>query len=476
MATRPCCQRVALTTNCDELLLPEAAFSPPSQPRVSPPLQPLPLKDTFQMSSKTVTVLNETRPGAVPLTQRKVPDGVRLSSKWSGWVWLICCMLATAAWYYRQMWWPWVEPLLPLKAPTPSKPAARVIPVVTAAVRQRDMHLYLNGLGTATPFKTVTVRSRVEGELVKIGFTEGQMVREGDLLAEIDPRAFEVQRDQAEGQLARDEAALKSVNLTLTRYQDLLKSKTIAQQQIDDQVALVQQAEGALRADQALVANAKLQLSYCRIEAPISGRIGLRLVDEGNIVRANEPTGLAVITQLQPITVIFTIPQDEIARVQQQSRDGRVLEVDAFDRDFKLKLASGALAAIDNQVDPTTGTVRLKAVFGNEDGLLFPNQFVNARLLVETRPSVLVVPSAAVQRGPASPFVYVVRADETVELRSVVLGPSEGIETSIASGLEPGEAVVTEGIDKLQPGAKVSLREASVKDKKQERGKEQNGK
>ena len=414
------------------------------------------------MSSSSPTVPPKISPGPVPVAQAEVRGEVRSGAIWSVFGWLLFGALVTAGWYYRTLWWPTIEPYLAFKAPAPPKPA-RVVPVVTAAVRQRDLHLYLNGLGTATPFKTVTVRSRVEGELIKIAFVEGQMVNEGDLLAEIDPRAFEVQRDQAEAQLARDEAALKSVNLTLTRYKDLLSSKTIAQQQVDDQTALVQQAEGALRADQALVANAKLQ--------PISGRIGLRLVDEGNIVRANEATGLAVITQLQPIAVVFTIPQDDIARVQLQSREGRVLEVDAYDRDFKLKLASGTLAAIDNQVDPQTGTVRLKAVFANEDGLLFPNQFVNARLLVETRPSVLVVPSAAVQRGPASPFVYVVQTDETVELRSVVIGPSEGIETSITSGLEPGEAVVTEGIDKLQPGAKVSLRDTSLKDKKPERGK-----
>ena len=428
------------------------------------------------MSSNAASVSNEASSGGASLSPPDVRDATRSSFWWTVLTWLVLGALAAGAWHYRAIWWPTVAPYLSLKAPAPKKPDARVTPVVTATVRQRDLNLYLNGLGTATPFKTVTVRSRVEGELVKIAFVEGQMVNEGDLLAEIDPRAFEVQRDQAEAQLARDEAALKSVNLTLTRYKDLLSSKTIAQQQVDDQTALVQQAEGALRADQALVANAKLQLSYCRIEAPISGRIGLRLVDEGNIVRANEATGLAVITQLQPIAVVFTIPQDDIARVQLQSRDGRVLEVDAYDRDFKLKLASGTLAAIDNQVDPQTGTVRLKAVFPNEDGLLFPNQFVNARLLVETKSNVLVVPSAAVQRRPASPFVYVVQADETVELRSVVIGPTEGIETSIISGLELGEAVVTEGIDKLQPKAKVSLREAPVKDKQQERGKEQSGK
>lgn len=424
-----------------------ASETPRSAPPVHGQATPIPL-------SASVT------PAAVqPAFHPESRDHVRPASQGVIGGWLVCCILATAAWYYWPTWRPFVEPLwLSLKAPAPSK-SVRVVPVVTAAVRQRDMHLYLNGLGTATPFKTVTIRSRVEGKLVKIAFAEGQMVREGDLLAEIDPRAFEVQLDQAEGQLARDEAVLKSANLTLTRYQGLLQSRTIAQQQVDDQVALVQIAEGALQADQALVANAKLQLSYCRIEAPINGRIGLRLVDEGNIVRANEPTGLAVITQLQPIAVVFTIPQDDIARVQLQSRDGVQLEVDAFDRDFKRKLANGKLAAIDNQVDPATGTVRLKAVFANDDGLLFPNQFVNARLLVETQRDAVVVPSSAVQRGPASPFVYVLQPDETVELRSVVIGPSEGIETSITSGLQPGEAVVTDGIDKLQPGSKVSLRD-----------------
>ena len=396
--------------------------------------------------------------------QEFVPSPRRGSWSWLGW--LILIALATAAWTYRQTWLPWIEPLLPAGSSAPTKPAARVIPVATATVRQRDMALYLNGLGTATAFKTVTVRSRVEGELIRVLFTEGQTVHEGDVLAEIDPRAFEVQRDQAEGQLARDEATLKLAKLTMDRYQDLFKSNVVTQQQLDDQGALVQQTEGAIQTDKAMVANARLQLSYCQIVAPIEGRIGLRLVDQGNFVRANDANGLAVITQLQPIAVVFTIPQDDIARVQRQMRDDRTLTVEAYDRDFRTKLASGKLAAIDNQVDPTTGTLRLKAVFENEDQLLFPNQFVNARLLVDTKRDAIVVPSAAVQRGPVSTFVYVVQSDEFVELRNVVIGPTEGSETSIESGLTAGEMVITDGIDKVQPrkdkqqpGTKVSVRE-----------------
>jgi len=385
-------------------------------------------------------------------------DAVPTPRRFAVWGWLVVISFVSAAGYSRATWLPLLAPLLPGKGPATAKPAARVIPVATAIVLQRDMDLHLNGLGTATAFKTVTVRSRVEGELLKVHFAEGQMVAEGELLAEIDPREFEVQREQAEGQLARDEATQKQAKLTWERYQGLLKSNVIAQQQLDDQAALLQQADGAVRTDRALLANTRLQLEYCRIVAPISGRIGLRLVDQGNVVRANDTNGLAVITQLQPIAVVFTIPQDDIARVQKQMRQDQPLPVDAYDRDFKTKLAAGTLVAIDNQVDPATGTLRLKAVFENKDQLLFPNQFVNARLVVETKKDTFVVPNAAVQRGPASPFVYVVQADETVELRSVVLGPSEGNETSIESGLSAGEIVVTDGIDKLQPRAKVSLR------------------
>jgi multidrug efflux system membrane fusion protein len=332
--------------------------------------------------------------------------------------------------------------------------------LVTAPVRQEDVDLYLNGLGTVTSFKTVTVRSRVDGELVKIAFTEGQMVRHGDLLAEIDSRPYRVQLQEAEAQLQRDKAALKLAMLDYERYEALVASKTVTKQQMDAQKALVQQSQATLQVDQGHIDSIKLQLSYCRILSPVDGRIGLRNVDLGNMVRANEPGGLAVITQLQPIAVVFTIPQDEIIRVQSKMHDGQELKVEAFDRELKTLLDTGKLAAIDNQVDSTTGTVRLKAVFPNEKNQLFPNQFVNGRLLVETRPQAIVVPSAAVQRGPESMFAYVLKSDSTVELRKITTGPTEGDQTIIENGLAAGETVVIDGVDKLQNGTKVSARGA----------------
>jgi multidrug efflux system membrane fusion protein len=290
----------------------------------------------------------------------------------------------------------------------PAAPAAkvappRVVPVTAQRVRQEEMELFLNGLGSVVAFNTVTIRSRVEGELVRVAFSEGQVVNQGDLLAEIDPRPYEVQLTQAEGQLARDQAALQAATLDLARYEALAAQKQITGQQIDSQRALVRQAEAALQIDRGMIDNVKLQLSYCRITAPITGRIGLRLVDPGNIVRGNEPAGLAVIAQLQPIGVVFTIPQDEIGRVQQALAAGGTMAVEAFNRDFHTQLATGTLAALDNQVDASTGTVKIKAVFPNEDGMLFPNQFVNARLLVETLRGALVVPLNALlqHRGHA---------------------------------------------------------------------------
>lgn len=343
-------------------------------------------------------------------------------------------------------------------APPPA-PVKRVIPVETATAYRGDMELYLKQLGSVTALYTVTLHSRVDGELWKVNYTEGQMVEQGDLLAEIDPRPFQVTLKQAEGNLLRDQASLKVALLDLDRYNALVGSRSITQQQLDAQKALVQQSEGAIKTDEGQIESSKLNLKYCRITAPISGRIGLRLVDPGNIVHANDMAGLAVITQLQPITVVFTIPQDDIARVQRKVNAGEKLVVDAFDREFTTKLATGTLSAIDNQVDTTTGTVRLKAMFANEDNMLFPNQFVNARLLVDMRHEAVIVPAACVQRGPESTFVYAVKPDETVELRTVAIGPTEGDQTVIESGVEPGDVVVVNGVDKLQPGTKVLARD-----------------
>ncbi|MGQ0634009.1 MAG: MdtA/MuxA family multidrug efflux RND transporter periplasmic adaptor subunit [Planctomycetaceae bacterium] len=372
------------------------------------------------------------------------------------WPWLVAVAVGAAAWHFRDDWRPRLSPTGDSTSATPVRSGVRSIPVRTAIAKRQDLPIYLNGLGTVTAFKTVTLRSRVDGELITVAFSEGQMVREGDLLAEIDPRPYQAQLEQAEGTLARDKASLELAKLTLARGQELFKTRAIAQQQLDEEAAQVRQIEGTVQTDQGLVDNANLQLTYCRITAPISGRIGLRLVDQGNIVHANDVTGMAVITQIQPIAIVFPISQDDIPRVQKSMQRGKPLAVRAYDRGFKTELAAGELYAIDNQVDATTGTVKLKATFQNDDGMLFPNQFVNARLLIETRHDATVVSAAAVQRGPESTFVYVVQPDETVELRFVKLGAAEGGEISLASGVEPGEVVVTDGIEKLQPGSRVT--------------------
>jgi multidrug efflux system membrane fusion protein len=338
----------------------------------------------------------------------------------------------------------------------PPATAGRSVPVVVAAVRKGDMNVSLTGLGTVTPLTTVTVHSRVDGQLMRVVFTEGQMVREGDLLAEIDPRPFQVQLMQAEGQLAKDQAALKNARMDQERFLSLVKQGILAQQQLDAQTSTVVQAEGAIKSDQSQVESAKLNLIYSRITAPISGRVGLRLVDLGNMVHASDTNGLAVISAVQPITVIFTIPADNIQQVLAQNQKPGRLTVEAWDRDLNARLAVGTLAAIDNQVDVGTGTVRLRALFTNEDMALFPNQFVNARLLVDTLHDALIVPSAAVQRSPKATFVYVVKADSTVDFRTVEVLATDGDQTSIKQGLAPGEKVVVDGLDKLRPGSKVA--------------------
>ena len=339
-------------------------------------------------------------------------------------------------------------------AAQPSAAPARTIQVVAVPSRTGDLQLHLDALGTVTALNTVTVRTRVDGQLVKVAFAEGQLVHEGDLLAEIDARPFEVQLAQAQGQLARDEALLKNARADLQRYQEA--SAAVPKQQIDTAASTVAQYDAALLVDRSQIDSARLQLTYCRILAPITGKIGLRLVDQGNLVHANDANGLAVITQLQPIAVQFNLPQDDLPRVRRAMSAGDV-EVDAYDRTLKIRLSAGKLLAVDSQIDPSTGTVRLKAVFENQDEALFPNQFVNVRVLVDTRRGAVLVPAAAVQRNGPTMFVYVVRPDKTVEVRDVTLGPTEGDTTCIAEGLSAGETVVTDGVDKLQQGSRVAV-------------------
>jgi membrane fusion protein, multidrug efflux system len=369
------------------------------------------------------------------------------------WRWLLAiAALAGAGYLGYPVVLPWVQARL--KGPAPVVPPKRAIPVVAVAARQGDMDIYLTGLGSVTALNTVTIRTRVDGQILKVAFAEGQMVQEGDVLAELDARPFEVQLAQAEGQMAKDQALLVNAQLDLKRYEKA--GEAAAQQLRDTTESAVKQAEGAVKIDQAAIDSAKLNLTYCRITAPIAGRVGLRMVDKGNIVHASDTTGLAVLTQLQPISVVFSLPEDDIAQVVKKTNSGSNLRVEAYDRDLKTRLTTGTLAAIDNQIDSTTGTVRLKAVFDNQDNALFPNQFVNARLLVDTRRQAVLLPSVAIQLSPQSTFVYVVNPDNTVDMRNVVVGPSEGDITSVVEGLKAGELVVTDGVDKLQQGTAVS--------------------
>jgi membrane fusion protein, multidrug efflux system len=330
------------------------------------------------------------------------------------------------------------------------------VPVVAAKTQKGDIGVYYTGLGAVTPIYTVTVKSQISGYLMQVLYKEGQLVQKGDPLFEIDPRPYQVMLEQAQAGLARDQANLENAKVDLKRYQVLAPLKAVPEQQLATQEATVKQDEGIVQTDQAQIDNAKLDLIYCHITAPITGRVGLRLIDPGNYVTASDAVGLVVITQVEPISVIFTLPEDYLPAILAKMHAGAQLKVEADDRNGK-KIDQGLLESVDNQIDPTTGTVKLRANFANREGSLFPNQFINVRLLVEEKQGVTLMPTAAVQRNSQTTYVFLVKPDSTVTVRSITIGTTEGDDAEIASGLSPGDVVVMTGVDKLQEGSKVRV-------------------
>jgi multidrug efflux system membrane fusion protein len=391
-----------------------------------------------------------TQSGIAPVSEVERSNTAHKRSH--AWIWLVVlvCIVAVAGYFLFER----IRAGAQSQATTRPDSAGRAPPVVAAIAILGDVPVYKEGLGQVTPLNTVTIHTRVDGQLVKVAFIEGQMVHTGDLLAQIDPGPYQAAVEQAQGALVRDQAMLDNAKVDLKRYTDAPTAYT--QQQIDTQKALVEQDDGLVKSDQGNLDSAKVQLDYCTITSPLDGRIGLRQVDQGNIVHASDVNGLAVITQLQPITVIFHLPEDDIPLIINKSN----LPVEAWDRDRSVKLATGKLTALDSQVDPTSASVSLKAEFPNTDNLLFPSQFVNARILVDTERNKVIVPAAAVQQGPDSAFVYVVGADTSVEVRPITIGETVGdTDQAIETGLSVGETVVTDGVDKLQPGLKVTVRQ-----------------
>jgi multidrug efflux system membrane fusion protein len=383
-----------------------------------------------------------------PVTRKRVKSktGRRLG--------LLLLLIGTAA----AGWW--VYNRQPAPPPARQNAFTAAMPVVAAPAVTGDIDITLNGLGTVTSLATVTVKSQISGQLVRVAYQEGQMVNKGDLVAEIDSRPYDLALAQAQGALERDEALLQSAELDLKRYQDLAKTNAIPRQQLDTQVSLVAQDKGLVISDKAQIDTQKLNIAYCHIVSPVTGRAGLRLVDPGNYVTANDASGIVVITQLKPISVIFTVAEDNLPQIVKRLRAGATLPVTAFDRSGATKLATGTLKTLDNQIDTTTGTLKLRAEFANEDDSLFPNQFVNVRLLIDTLRDATVVPTSAIQRGAPGTFVYLVNADNTVAVKPVTLGPASAERVAIQAGLAPGDRVVVDGADKLRTGARVVPRNA----------------
>ncbi len=386
-----------------------------------------------------------SRESEQPTTQ----NSTNHKSRW--WIWLIAAAAVVVAVVL------WQRSGSDSAAKAGGDAASRPVMVTTAVAHQGDIGIYLNALGTVTPVYTDMVTSRVQGEITQVYYREGQMVQKGDPLIEIDPRPYQAALTQAEGQLAHDQAVLKEAKIDLERYKQALDRNAIAKQQYDDQEQVVLQDEGTVKNDEGQLANAKVNLVYTHITAPIAGRVGLRLIDPGNIVQANSTTVLVVITQLQPITVIFSIAEDSLSQIQQQLRKGKKLTVDAFDREGSTKLASGALLTLDNVIDPTTGTLKLKAIFDNKDSALFPSQFVNVKLLVDTQHNATLIPAPAIQRNAQGAFVYVIKSDQTASMRMITPGTTDGSVTAV-QGLESQEVVAVNGFDKLLDGAKVTIR------------------
>ena len=396
-------------------------------------------------------------PTASPVTQPPKPRP-------SGWRWLwlpVLALLGVGAWYL----WPKAGAMLSTTPAADSKGGkkggAGAVPVVAAKARRGDIGVYITSpVSSVTPIYTVTIKSRVDGQLMSVHYKEGDLVHEGDLLVEIDPRPYQVMLEQAEGQMARDQATLDNARVDLDRYQKLLAQNAIPEQQLATQKAIVAQAEGVVKSDQGQIDSAKLDLVYCSIKAPITGRVGLRLVDPGNIVHATDANGLLVITQIQPISVIFTVAEDDLPVVLRKIAAGEHLRVDAYDRGNVAKIESGTLATVDNQIDPTTGTLRLRANFDNSDKQLFPNQFVNVHLLVEEKHGVTLAPTAVIQRTTSSSYVYLVKDDRTVTVRQITEGVADGDSTEVTSGVAPGDVLVMTGVDKLSEGARVTVQMA----------------